>query len=106
MIDTKNSKAEIPEFHSYEEEARWWDTHDPLDYLDASSPVHVSKGDKNAKSIYLTREPLESSINIRFSENDLEQIRTIADRKGLGPTTLVRMWAKEKLQEEKAIYRQ
>src|SRR3954447_7298615 len=34
--------GKIPAFHSVEEEAEFWDTHDFTDFLDESSPVNVA----------------------------------------------------------------
>lgn len=100
MTDTKQQAVNVPEFGSYEEEATWWDNHRHLNFRDPDAPTYKSKGNPNAKSIYLAKDPLEGSMNIRFSEQDLEKIRAIANKKGIGPTTLVRMWAKERLQQE------
>ncbi len=36
-----------------------------------------------------------------LTEEDLEQLKAIAREKGIGHTTLVRMWVKEKLKEAK-----
>ncbi len=95
-------KLEIPPFKNRQEEAEFWDTHDPLDFVETGTKPIIYKGNKNAKSIYLGENELHESLNVRFSEKDLEDIRNIAQEKGLGPTTLVRMWAKEKLQEEQS----
>ena len=96
----KLDRVEIPPFKNYAEEAEFWDTHNSLEFIEPGTKPFVYKGNKEAKHVYLTKEPLEGSINIRFSQQDLEALPTIANAKGLGPTTLVRMWTKEKLQEE------
>lgn len=88
-----------PPFKNYEEEAKFWDTHDPLDFIEPGTTPSLSQGNKNSKSIYIGSK-LEESLNIRFSEEDINTIRELADQKGIGPTTLVRMWTKEKLQEQ------
>lgn len=96
----KLNKAELPPFKNYAEEVAFWDTHNPLDFVEPGTKPFVYKGNKEAKHVYLTKEPLEGSMNIRFSQQDMESLRNIANTKGLGPTTLVRMWTKERLQEE------
>lgn len=81
----------IPEFSSREEEAEWWDTHDITDYLDDLQPVKV----KFARNLSRGH-----GVNVRLDPTTDWQLRRIADEKGLGPTTLVRMWVKERLKQE------
>ena len=38
------------------------------------------------------------AVSFWLSEEDLEELRAIAREKGIGHTTLVRMWVREKLQ--------
>jgi len=80
--------SRIPEFASREEEAQWWDTHDVTDYLDELKPARVRFAKK-----------LSEGITIRLEEQTLEQLRRQAHEKGIGPTTLVRMWILERLKE-------
>lgn len=41
------------------------------------------------------------NLTVRFGRQALEQLRQLANAKGMGVTTLVRMWVLERLQEEK-----
>lgn len=82
-----NKKNSIPQFASREEEAEFWDTHDMSDYWDELKPVKL----KFAKN-------LSKGITIRFDEETLEKLRHYAHQKGIGPTTLARMWILERLQ--------
>ena len=41
------------------------------------------------------------NLTIRFDEQALEELRKIAVEKGMGVTTLVRMWVLERLHTEK-----
>jgi predicted DNA binding CopG/RHH family protein len=84
----KQLKSRIPEFHSHQEEAQWWDTHDITDYLDELKPVKV----RFAKN-------LSEGITIRFDPDSLRKLRQRAREKGMGPTTLARMWILERLQK-------
>jgi predicted DNA binding CopG/RHH family protein len=76
----------IPEFQSRQEEAEFWDTHDVTDYLDELKPAKV----RFARN-------LSQGITIRFDPQTLERLRTEAKKKGIGPTTLARMWILERL---------
>ena len=76
----------IPEFKNREEEAGFWDTHSVVDYWDKSKEVKV----RVARN-------LSSGLTVRFDDRTLGRIRTEANNKGIGPTTLIRMWVMEKL---------
>lgn len=82
----KNKEA-IPTFVSRAEEAKFWDTHDFADYWEEWKPVEV----RFAKS-------LSENLNIRLDQTTLEELRKRAHSKGVGPTTLARMWILEHLQ--------
>ena len=68
-------------------EAEFWDTHDITDYLDELTPVEV----RFAKN-------LSEGLHIRLEPDTLAQLRREAKQKGIGPTTLARMWIMERLQ--------
>lgn len=86
---TESKISRIPEFASREEEAEFWDNHDFSEFEDELTPVKV----RFAKR-------LSQGLAVRFDEETLEALRTQARRKGIGPTTLVRMWVIERLREE------
>jgi predicted DNA binding CopG/RHH family protein len=71
---------------NHQEEADFWDTHDLTDYWDQFQPVKV----RFAKN-------LSSSITVRFDAKDIDALRAEGEKKGIGPTTLIRMWVKERL---------
>ena len=83
-------KSRIPEFSSYEKEAKWFETHSIADYLDEFKPVKT----RFAKN-------LSEGITIRFDQPTLNKIRQFAYKKGIGPTTLARMWIIEQMNQQK-----
>ncbi len=80
----------IPDFASREEMAEWFDTHDMADYWDELKPTKV----RFAKN-------LSEGLNIRLDQETLERLRTVAQDKGIGPTTLARIWILEHLRQER-----
>ena len=90
-VTRKRRSASIPDFSSREEEARYWDTHSVADHLDELEPVKV----KFAKN-------LSEGITVRFDPQTLAKLRSQAQQKGVGPTTLIRMWVLEHLQADRA----
>jgi len=79
------SMTPMPPFTTLEEEAAYWDTHSPVDEIDEHTVVAVHRGQKT------------ETLTIRFDPQDLAKLREEADGRGLGPTTLVRMWVLEHL---------
>ncbi|MCL4544784.1 MAG: BrnA antitoxin family protein [Chloroflexi bacterium] len=79
----------LPEFHSREEMAAWFDTHDTAAYEAEFRPVQV----RFAKN-------LSEGLHIRLDPASLTQLRETAHQQGIGPTTLARMWILEHLREQ------
>ncbi len=87
----KNSaRKRIPKFRSREEEAKFWDSHDLAGYWDEFRPVSV----RFAKKLSLSE-----GITIRLDPKTLLALRSRAERDGIGPTTLARMWIIERLRD-------
>lgn len=72
-------------FKTLEEEANFWDTHDGVDVFGKDLKVSVH------------RAPKTDTLTIRFEPNDVRKLSEKAAHLGVGPTTLARMWIKEKL---------
>lgn len=76
----------IPAFHSYEEEARFWDTHSITDFTKETTAVKVR-----------TTRGLSANVQVRFDpETDLE-LEAIARERGVKKATLIRIWVLERL---------
>jgi hypothetical protein len=86
----KEHRKPVPEFRSREEEAAFWDTHSLADYWDEFTPVKV----RFAKN-------LSEPLTVRLDPETLAELRSRAKAKGVGPTTLARMWLLEHLQQER-----
>lgn len=82
----KRQRDPVPEFKSYKEEANFWDSHSLADYQDLLKPVKF----KFAKN-------LSTPLTIRMDEKTLNKLREEAHKKGIGPTTLARMWIMERI---------
>lgn len=80
----------IAPFESIAEEAEYWDSHSVVDEIDKGTLV----GFHNARK--------RGSLTIRFTPEDIQRLREEANQRGIGPTTLVRMWALEHLSRRHA----
>jgi hypothetical protein len=92
--------SRIPEFKSREEEAEFWDTHDFTDFLDESWPVEIRVGDEFRARVEArggARAP-ERRTN-RRDRADRAALDREARARGIGPSTLVRMWIKDHLRD-------
>lgn len=78
--------SKIPDFQSREEEAAFWDTHDFTEFLDETRPVKLRVGRQ-----------LSEGLTIRLDRHDREELERRAMEQGIGPSTLVRMWIRERL---------
>jgi predicted DNA binding CopG/RHH family protein len=88
-------KSRISNFESLEEEAEFWDTHDTADYEGEFKPVKV----RFAKNF-------SEGITIRFDHETLEGLRARANKRGISPTALARIWIIERLKEDQPSRRQ
>lgn len=84
-------KSRVPKFKSYQEEAEFWNTHDTTDFEDEFEEVQV----KAAK-------PLKITYTLRLDPDTVKELSQIAREKGIGPTTLARMWIVDRLKELQA----
>jgi hypothetical protein len=100
-------RGPIPSFNNIEEEAEWWDTHDAEGYPVEFEPVQIEIRGELAEQIRRNREEtdqrnLTEELILWLDPSDRAALTKYANRKGIGPSTLVRMWIKEHLQEEAA----
>jgi hypothetical protein len=79
----------ISSFASVEEEAAFRDGHDFTDFAAESSPVKVTVG-----------QDLAERLRLRLDHADRQELARRAKAKGIGPSTLARMWLKERLRKE------
>ena len=82
----KGTTKPIHPFKTLDEEAEYWDTHSIVDEIKENAPVGFH------------RATTMETLTIRFTHEDIERLRSEAEHKGIGATTLARMWVRERLQ--------
>lgn len=88
-------RSKIPTFHSIQEEAEFWDTHSPLDYLDELEPVEATFApDAFEKTDESTR-----VLTVELPESTVRALQTLAGSRGIDPTALIRGWIFERLRD-------
>ncbi|HET7034368.1 MAG TPA: CopG family antitoxin [Thermomicrobiaceae bacterium] len=84
----------IPAFQNIEEEAEFWDTHDVTEFMGVElQPVEVTVGPE-----------LADRLTVRLDRADREALTKRARAMGIGPSTLARIWLKERLRQEDAAH--
>lgn len=94
-------RLQMPRFKSESEEAAWWASPAGRAYLKQKSAEARSKGTKATGSGLVRKLSNKTTqIAIRLPGTDLAQARKIADRKGIGYQTLLKMLVHEGLARE------
>jgi len=90
----KKKKLKWPDFDkmTYEEEAKWWDTHDLGAVWDELEDVDI---------VVDLKKPKEEALIVRLQKDFKERLKKIAYQKGLNVSTLARMWLLERLRVTK-----
>jgi hypothetical protein len=90
MVTTSKKKSRIPRFKSIEEEANFWDTHDTTEFEDEFVEVKLQ-----------VARPLGHILAVRMDAETIDRLAAVGRKKGIGPSTLARMWLLERLEQEK-----
>ena len=91
--------AKIPEFKTEEEEQKFWDTHDSTDYLSDMEEIEPFKFSETFMKKH-QKTDTKRHLTIRINQRDIEKTKVIAEEKGLGYQTLMRMWIVEGIKRE------
>lgn len=91
MAAQKTQRQRMPEFRSAAEEAAFWNTHSPLDFPEDVEEAEVT-----------VARPLDHILAIRLDAATIARLGKIGRKKGLGASTLARMWIMERLSELEA----
>jgi hypothetical protein len=78
----------IPRFKSVEDEAAFWDSHSPLEFPEEFEEVTVK-----------AERPLGHVLGVRLEAKAIDKLTAIGHKKGIGPSTLVRIWIMERISE-------
>lgn len=80
----------IPAFHSYEEEAEFWDTHSISDFKNETESVKV-----------IETRGFSKNVQVRFAPDTDHELEAIAQKKGVKKSTLIRTWVLERRNQER-----
>jgi hypothetical protein len=86
-------KTKIPKFKNYEEEAKFWDTHNITDFDEETENINI---------LFELDKPRNETLIVRIQKDFKDKLEEVARSKGLNMSTLARMWLIEKLQTSKS----
>lgn len=92
-------KKEIPKFKSEKEEANFWENNSTMDFDDIVPAPEVD--------IKLTKEAQEKiksglkPVTLRLKQSQIDDVKEIAESKGIPYQTLIRMWVSDAIRTEK-----
>lgn len=85
-----HAEGRIPSFCNRDEEAAFWETHDVTEFAGRElHPVQLSIGGE-----------LAERLTLRLDQSDRQELQRRAKVMGIGPSTLARIWLKERLRQE------
>ena len=79
-------------FETYEEEARFWDTHDTTEFENEFEPVQVT----------FARPVIRRGLIVPLDLQTVEQLRRLASEKHIKPSVLAQTWILDHLRAETA----
>jgi predicted DNA binding CopG/RHH family protein len=99
-MDKKKERMRVPRFTTEAEEARWWDRKAKSVEKDLIEALRTGTAQRGTAQ-RLVREARESkNITIRMPVAEIERARTLAEKKGIGYQTYMKMLLREALDRE------
>jgi predicted DNA binding CopG/RHH family protein len=92
-----NKSKDIPIFDSEDEERAFWAEADSTEYVD---------WEKAETAIFPGLKPSTKSISLRLPEIMLDEIRAIANKRDVPYQSLIKMFLRERIDQELKQYRQ
>ncbi|MBI2913578.1 MAG: hypothetical protein HYY03_06630 [Chloroflexi bacterium] len=89
MAISRKTRSKIPRFKTREEEAQFWDTHSTTEFEDEFTEVKLK-----------VARPLIHTLAVRMDARTIDRLAAVGRKKGIGPSTLARMWLLERLDQE------
>jgi predicted DNA binding CopG/RHH family protein len=96
----KKRIGQLPKFTNEDQEARWWASPEGRGFVKQHSADNATPKQKGSPLVGKLSKASSVQIALRLPEPDLAKAREIADRKGMGYQTLLKMLVHEGLRRE------
>lgn len=102
-MNTNKKSIEMPKFKNESAEADWWASPAGRAFVKQRSAGGLAKKIKFAGSALVAKLAKKSSVQIalRMPASDIAHAREVAERKGIGYQTLLKMYVREGLDRER-----
>jgi predicted DNA binding CopG/RHH family protein len=96
----KKRISQVPKFTNENQEAKWWASPEGREFVKQHSADNATRKQKGSPLVVKLNKASSVQIALRLPEPDIAQAREIADRKGMGYQTLLKMLVHEGLRRE------
>jgi predicted DNA binding CopG/RHH family protein len=100
MKKQQKQLTKLPKFTNEDEEAKWWASAEGREFVKQQSSAETPGKQKGSPLVANLSQTSSVQIALRLPAPDLARAREIADRKGIGYQTLLKMILHEGLQRE------
>jgi predicted DNA binding CopG/RHH family protein len=97
MPKTVTRRLQLPAFRTDEEERAFWETHNPGDYVASTQPAQVQVSRRIRERVRERKQ----NLTLRMEPSRVQEIKAVAEERGVPYQTLMRMWIFERLRREK-----
>jgi predicted DNA binding CopG/RHH family protein len=88
-MSTKLKK--LPKFKNKNQEFAFWSNHDVIDYADLS---------KSKQAVFPNLKPTSTAVLVKFPMHLLNELKNLANKKGVPYQSLMKVYLTEKVEEE------
>lgn len=101
-MPSKADRMKTPRFETEAEEAQWWDEHRDMAEGELIKAIRNGTARSGTAQRLARKSRASKNITIRMPLDDIERARRLADRKGLGYQTYMKMLLHEALGREES----
>ena len=105
-MPTKAERIKVPKFASEAEEAKWWDDHQDMVEDNLISAIEDGTATRGTAQRLIKEARESKNITIRMPIAELDRARELAEKKGIGYQTYIKMLLREALDKESRKTRQ
>jgi len=99
-MPSKAQRPKVPKFKTEKEEAEWWDAHMEMVGEELLKAIEDGTARRGTAQRLVKEARASRNITIRIAISDIERARKLAEKKGIGYQTYMKMLLREGLDRE------